>query len=141
MSQKQTGCEYILHDEGIHELLFHSSSHRAVDEFMELVGAVFETASKDEAVRIVIDLSKSGLPSLRYAMGLTKQKTSTYFDNHADDRHHIAYIALVSSNSIIQTFKFFMEQLARGNTRIKICKDADTALAWLTDKQLIQERS
>ena len=141
MPQQQIGCEYILHDDGIHELLFHASSHRAVDEFMDHIGEIFDTSSLDAPVQMLIDLSKSGLPSLRYAMTKTRQRTSTYFDNHADDRQHIVYIALVSSNSIIQTFKFFMEQLARGNTRIKICKDADTALAWLTDKQLIQERS
>ena len=142
MPDQQTGCDYILHDDGIHELLFHSPSHRAVDDFMEHIGVIFATASTDEPVRMVIDLSKSGLPSLRYAMGRTRQTTSTYFnDRDGVSKPHIAYIALVSSNSIIQTFKFFMEQLARGNTRMKICADRETALVWLTDKQLIQEHS
>ncbi len=134
MSQKQVGCEYIVHEDGIHEFIFHVASHQAVDTFMEQVSSIFDSASVNETVCVIIDLSESGLPSLRYAMAKTKQRTNQYFKDRAEDPKHLTYIALVSNNSIIQTFKFFMEQLARGNTRMKICADRKTAMVWLQEQ-------
>lgn len=133
MSQKQVGCEYILHDDGIHEFIFHVASHQAVDTFMEQVSSIFDSVAVNETVSLVIDLSESGLPSLRYAMAKTKQRTNQYFTDRAESPKHLVHIALISTNSIIQTFKFFMEQLARGNTRMKICANREDAMQWLED--------
>ena len=134
------GCDYIAHENSVHEFIFADSSRVAVDFLMDSMSEIIANTPIDDPIIILIDLSKSGVPPLRYVMTRSKKVNQTYLTEFADKQHHQAYLALISTNPLIQTFRLFVEQMARGKTQIKIFKERESAVAWLelvtdTDKE------
>lgn len=137
MLNLKNDCDYIAHDNGIHDFVFHKPTRQSVDFLMDNMGDILLNTPIDDPLLTIVDLTESGLPPLRYAMTRSKEVNNGYFREHMEQKQHVAYLAMISTNSLIQTFKIFVEQMARGNTKIKICGDRESAVAWLLSKKEI----
>ncbi|MEQ8672129.1 MAG: hypothetical protein RLP44_20995 [Aggregatilineales bacterium] len=124
-------CEHIANANGVHEFIFEDSSRAAVDFLMDSMSEIIAVTPIDDPIMMMIDLSKSGVPPLRYAMMRSKKVNSRYLMEFENKKQHQAYLAMISTNTLIHTFKVFVEQMVRGNTKIKIFKDRESAMAWL----------
>lgn len=59
-------CEYIHHNSGIHEFIFHEASRAAVDEFIAHINRIMRQSPPDKTTLILIDVSPSGPVPMGY---------------------------------------------------------------------------
>ena len=125
-------CTHNVTQDGVHEFIFHKATRPAVDFLMDEVAEILRSTPLDQSLMITVDVEESGVPPLRYAMTRSRTLTTAYFnDNPGEKQQHQLYLVLVSTNALIQTFKIFVEQFARGRTRIRITGTREEGHEWL----------
>lgn len=134
MSEKRVDCDYVGREDGIHEFIVHKPTRNAIDIQSDALLNILMNSDPDQPLFILTDLRESGVPPLRYATGKTKEVMQTYFAQYGDTVRltYVAYI--VSSNSLLHTFKFFLDQLARGKVRMRFFDNREDAETWLLNQ-------
>ncbi|MEQ8672131.1 MAG: hypothetical protein RLP44_21005 [Aggregatilineales bacterium] len=141
MTNQHQDCDYISHDNGIHEFINHAATRQAVDILLEKVFEIVSALAANEPLLVLNDLTESGIPPLRYAMSRSKELVKHYYDGTPTQQNPVLMAYVVQSNSMVSTFKFLIEQLGRGTTTIKIFNDRESAMAWLVSQQVEKSRS
>ena len=136
MMNQQLDCEYIAHENGIHEFITHAPTRQAIDIQLETVFKVIADMKPDEPFLMLNDITKSGVPPLRYAMMRSKQLVKKHFDGAPTQQNPTFIAYVVKSNSVINTFKFFIEQLGRGMVMLRVFEEHASAREWLINQQI-----
>ena len=60
-------CEYIEHENGIHEIMLYRGTRQGVDCYIETVGALFDQLSSEDTLRYILNATVCDqLPPLNY---------------------------------------------------------------------------
>lgn len=78
MINEKVACEFIRHETGINEYIFHESSRQAVNEFMVHNDELAYNTPEDEVSLVLIDISPSGLPPLAYFLSKVREAQKKY---------------------------------------------------------------
>lgn len=117
-------------ENGIHHLVFHKASRQAVDEFANYGMMVLDKrASDEEKVMFLIDISKSGLPPVRYSI----ESLRKVWKDRSSKNVFVAY--LHSKSLVIALFLPVLEAL-RLHTNRRLFPDSaeDQAIKWLLEE-------
>ncbi len=125
-------CTYTLLPNGVHRLRFSNASPEAVDELFMVLGKMFYgKTQRDPRIRILLDTSVSGLPSLGRLMNGARGM-ALRFPNRPEIQ--IALIIHRNFRAVIPTLEAFIS-LFRSTNRVRSfdVEDETAALAWLTE--------
>lgn len=125
-----TDCAGKQLENGIHHLIFYKASRQAVDEFAAYGMMVLDKrASDEEKVMFLIDISRSGLPPVRYSV----ESLRTVWKDRSSKNVRVAY--LHSKSLIIALFVPVLEALRLQTQRKLFPDDAqDQAITWLLER-------
>jgi hypothetical protein len=130
-------CELIHHKHNIHEIRMHDNSRQAVDVMTARMEALIESWNTDEdgdEMRLLINMSESGVPSVTYAM----QKIRKWFNDYRNilGNMHIreAYLAPTSSEMVLSLAESFAKVLPIA-VEVKFFPqdDHESAIEWLRE--------
>lgn len=132
LTDHNVACEYILHDSGIHEFIFHESSRRTVDEFMGYLDEIAFNVSPEDTVLMVVDISRSGNPPMAYLLSSARSHTKSYPHRISSRIANIygdaRFMSLLDSTTRL---------LASGKDKVRFFKleNRDQAFKWLIEEE------
>lgn len=130
-------CSYTHLDNGIHELVFKSSTPAAVTELFSNLNRIFDGKTRrDPPLRILIDGSASGIPPLIRLMPGARVLVAQH-----PDRPEVQYAFILpdGSNYLIATLETFI-RLFRPTNKVQSFSSARraAAIAWLLGNNVEQ---
>lgn len=117
-------------DVQIHQMTFAESSHPAVDDWVSMMSQVYAALAPDDVLRLLIDMSASGMMPLIYSMGQGKRLA----DGLAF--HPMSRVAMLHPSDRIRPFaNAMMNTLRMGHLRTRFfdVDDHAGAVAWLRE--------
>jgi hypothetical protein len=128
-------CELIHHPHNVYEIRMHKKTRQAVDVMAGHMWALIESWDIDEhgdEMRLLINMSESGVPSVTYAM----RKIRNWFSENSSDLNKIhireAYLAPSGSEIVLSLADSFAKILPL-DIEVKFfpAHDYDGAMTWL----------
>lgn len=130
-----TKIEIIQHENDIVEVIFLDNDRAAVDAYLTYIEAMLlEKAEQEAQARLIVNFSRSGIPSMSYITG----KIRNLLREHADKRRllHLrgAFIASADDSLMLSLAETFTNILPIDAT-MKVFKieNYDDAKEWLTN--------
>ena len=138
MSTDTPDCEHILHDNGIHEFIFHKSTRKAVDIQLNIMQDVRDSTAPHEKIYLLTDFRPGGMPPFRYALQKTKILNQRY-----DIQHSMKQAYLNKPGPLIEIARTFLNTIfPNSGVRFFGEHERDAALAWLiAEKEGIQPKT
>ncbi len=125
----EQGLEHHLHTTGIHEFVFHESSHRIVDVWLSHTTAIAKTTPSTTIVRyLLVYSSKDMLPLMHVFSRLQK------LIREMPDRHYTRVAVMHQPNFMVSIAQLFIKALGTGDkdrVRFFSLDDREAAVAWL----------
>lgn len=128
---KTTLVHYTYHkNENIHEMYFTQSSRGAVDEWVMLMTAIYKHITDKDSVRLLLDISDSGVLPLNYAIGQGR-KWSNSLVIHPEARLAFLY----RSDALRSLANTLLSALRMGHLRVRFFEpnNREGAVAWLCE--------
>ncbi len=123
-------CDYIRHDNGVHEFVFKKSSRMAMDFMLKYAREVRDTLDEDDFAYFLNDFRPAGFPPFGYALKETQKLNRRYRVNH-----HIVQAILIKSGPMIELAKTFVNNaFPNGSVKFFRKDQRAEALAWLESR-------
>jgi hypothetical protein len=123
-------CQHTYLENGVHEFVLKEASRAAVDEFLDLLDAVFRVTLPEETIPYLMDFRESGIPPLGYTTSRTKAFLKQY--PHGP-RGRSAY--LHGPGSVDSTVRSLVNLVNPGMSERFAADQRDEAVNWLLDNR------
>jgi hypothetical protein len=120
---------------GIHEFVFLKGSRRAVDEYLAELRRIFESASSDSTVKVLLDIRQTGLPPIAY---LSAQIHEWHKECPSVGMTYTAI--LYSGSSALMLLKNLTRLFSRnGQEQVRFFEQdrRDEAMAWMSNNVVL----
>jgi len=123
-------CEYIAHDDGVHEFIFHKASRKALDWHMDKLIEIRDGLPEGTTLCYLLNMVDGGMPPIRYALSRVRaaSKDTPFFKD-------VVFACLMKDSSLIGTFGALGNSvIASSSLKFFKANEADAAHAWLREK-------
>lgn len=121
-------------DDGIYYAIFHDASRKAVDQFTAFLDDISPTVAVEDEMFLFVDLSKSGLPSIRYMV----QQFKGVRERHPNDSAQVFGAVVHQPNvimSLLDSALRLVQQPGRDTVRFFPDGKQDEAINWLRENK------
>jgi len=123
-------CDYILHDDGVHEFIFIEAGREAVDWHIKKLIELREALPEGAPLCYMVNASKGKLPPLRYTFDRTRQelrKTNFLKDAYA--------AGITKDNAMFSMVSAIgLSIMPQSSLKMFTAEKYDEARAWLREK-------
>jgi len=123
-------CEYIAHDDGVHEFIFHKASRKALDWHMDKLVELRSGLPEGTTLCYLLNMVEGGMPPIRYALSRVRaeSKETPFFKD-------VALACLMKDSSLMGTFGALGNSvIASSSLKFFTKSEYDEARVWLREK-------
>jgi len=125
---KTEAVTYTKLENGIHEFVFHESSRRALDQWVEKLEEIYHETPEEETIRAIYDQVISGMQPAAYSF-----RISTNMLKRLSHRNPARTVFLVNKGFFVSIMESFVRLIERNvdKTRFIDGDKRDEAIEWL----------